>query len=125
MATATQPTVVTHSFTTPLVFTTPPTDIKLFSNTGGSFPNGSLNVAIGYLALANNITAFGNTANGYKAFNNNTLGLDNVALGYPAGINITTGNHNIDIGNSGDPDSVQHHPHRLDLNPLKNLYRGH
>ena len=55
---------------------------------------GSLNTAMGSLALYNNTTAFFNTAMGYQALFNNRTGLSNTANGYQALFSNITGGSN-------------------------------
>ncbi len=62
------------------------------------------NVAIGFLALSENISGSANVAVGYNALQLNTGGNNNTAIGTSAGNSLETGTNNIIIGNSAGVD---------------------
>ncbi len=61
---------------------------------------GTVNTALGNLALASNTTGAGNTAVGASALAFNATGSGNIAIGFIAGRDVT-GSNNIHIGNIG------------------------
>jgi hypothetical protein len=68
--------------------------------TGGSFPSGFANTAVGYGVMANGagLTGYYNTGVGYQSLLVVTTGYGNTAVGQGSGLGITTGNNNAILG---------------------------
>ena len=64
------------------------------------YSNGSANVAVGFLALNDNLSGDANVAIGQEALSNNTSGNVNVAVGHTALINNSSGYNNTAVGKS-------------------------
>jgi hypothetical protein len=70
----------------------------LRNTTGGTSFGGSLNTAVGDLALLANNSGKRNTATGSDALNANTLGSGNTAIGASSLLNNTSGEYNVATG---------------------------
>lgn len=68
--------------------------------------SGGENIALGYGAMNDISTAYGNAAIGSGALHETTTGQYNMAFGYQAGWNITTGDRNIMIGYDTNPSAA-------------------
>jgi hypothetical protein len=68
--------------------------------TGGSFPSGFANTAVGYGVMANGagLTGYYNTGVGYQSLLVVTTGYGNTAIGQGSGLGISTGNNNSILG---------------------------